>query len=104
MPGGKRQFDWESTPPAAKKAKSFAWEGSPSAGGGDPVDSSEDEDDPQECFFNFLVDGLNKGEFNAKQVCLIAHWATASGARGPVSKLAKPPTAGSGDFRRHLDQ
>jgi len=44
-----------------------------------------------------------QGTLSAKQACVLAHWAQAAGAAGPVRDFACPPTLPSGHYQRKLD-
>ena len=60
-------------------------------------------DEAQQEFFDLLVDLKLKGAMTAKQVCLIAFWATHSGAKGPITRLAVKPSAQTGKFSHKFD-
>jgi hypothetical protein len=44
-----------------------------------------------------------EGSLSAKHTCLIAHWASQAGAKGPVEDIAFRPEAPTGHYQRHLD-
>ena len=65
---------------------------------------SEEEEDPGQELFSYLLSEHSAGKMTAKQVCIISWWAAKAGvaALKPIAK--SPATKGSGDFKRTLDK
>ena len=53
---------------------------------------------------SLLLHLKQRGKLSAKDVCVVAWWATGAGASGPVCQLAFPPDRQStGHYQRHID-
>ena len=98
MAAGKLRHSWEKALAEAKSWEESEQTGSPEEG------ESEPENNPGKELFQYLLKQHSQGSLNAKQVCIIAHWASQAGVR-ELQPIALPPdTVGSGDFKRLLDR
>lgn len=52
---------------------------------------------------SLLVDLKLKGILSAKHVCVLAHWATLAGAKGPCKDFAAKPGGQSGSYQQRLN-
>ena len=69
--------------------------------GDDPVENTPEQD--QQEFYDMTVDLYFQGKLNARDLCVLAHWAKKAGAQGPIVDLAFNPKSHSSHFQRHLD-
>ena len=85
------------------------WRCRPPAAHDEPSDSEEDDTDPTaeeagEYLVSFLLELLYTNALSARSLCIICHWASLAGARGPVSDYKLKPDSPSGHFQRKVDK
>eukprot|EP00969_Alexandrium_andersonii_P104688 4618663-Alexandrium_andersonii.AAC.1 len=97
---------WEQAPAVDPSSSSHVWE----RPGFDEsrVDAEEVPEDPQaaagECFTEMLTDMYVAGDLTAKAFCVLCHWASLGGIKGPASEFSLPPQSSTGHFQRKLDR
>eukprot|EP00969_Alexandrium_andersonii_P352852 15438586-Alexandrium_andersonii.AAC.1 len=104
MPRKKRQaadvfHDWE-------QPSAHSWEVPPPPPPPEWGDSSNEECSPEDAGVHLaekLISMKNRGHLTAKDVCIISHWASLAGAKGPVNEYAMAPGGNSGNYSRHID-
>ena len=87
--------------------RAFASVGGDEAHGSDSASDTSAEDDTQEGASQLLADLLvelkMRGTLSAKDVCLIAYYASGAGMVGPAATFAFRPGAPTGHYSRHLN-
>ena len=72
------------------------WEEDVEAGDISPADAGDK-------FASPLLKLRLQGHLSARQICILAHWSSLAGARGPCADFAAKPGLQSGSYQRKLD-
>ena len=95
-------YEWEKP-----KVQERAWEnpeGGLAAWNEDDQSSGDEAVVPEEELASYMLEQHRMGALNAKQVCVISHWASLARVSALKSMALPPDAKGTGDFKRLLDQ